>query len=336
MSPSNSTSIMWESQWPIKPDIVMEGGNSASNGVHTAAHHSLKLLTADKDYPGYHFLPFGDTSGAAALASKMAAEIRSIYPDYWPETVRALMVHSAEWTATMLDNKPLESLKKRDWINLLRSVGYGVPIQEKAMNSAINSLTLIAEREIQPYKMGASGAKYNEYHLYTLPWPKDILQAELYAQDVKLTLTLSYFIEPNPGSRNRRYANNFQYHSHGLDFAVIKPGEKLSVFKRRISAAADLPEDERDNSGEDWTIGQVRARGSIKKDFITMSGAEMAERNKIAIYPKSGWYKNRKKLAKAESKVRYSLIVSIETPNTEVDIYTPVLTQIETQIPITV
>ena len=40
------------------------------------------------------------------------------------------------------------------------------------------------------------------------------------------------------------------------------------------------------------------------------------------------------KLGKAESKVRYSLVVSIETPN--VDIYTLVLIQIKTRIPVQV
>jgi hypothetical protein len=334
MAPCNSTSTMWDHQWPLKPDIVMEGGNSSTNGTHTSDHSSLKIITADSEYPRYYFLPFGDTSGAAALAAKMAAEIKTVYPDYWPETIRALIVHSAKWTRAMLHNQLFKNLGERDRINLLRSVGYGVPIIEKAINSASNSLTLIAEREIQPYKLNGRDAAYNEYHLFTLPWPADILQDVLFEQDVKLTLTLSYYIEPNPGSRNKRYANNFQYHSHALDFAVIKPGETLPVFSRRISKAAELPDDERDGTGEEWSIGRVRSRGSIKKDFITMSGADMARRNIIAVYPKGGWYKTRKKLGKAESKVRYSLIVSIETPNTEVDIYTPV--QIQIEAPITV
>lgn len=301
MAPCNSTSIMWDHQWPLKPDIVMEGGNHSTDGKYTSDHSCLKLLTADSEYPKDLFLPFGDTSGATALASKMAAEIKTHYPNYWPETVRALMIHSAEWTSTMLENKPIEGLSEQDRINLIRAVGYGVPIQERALNSAINNLTLIAEREIQPYKMDGATPKYNEYHLFDLPWPEDILEGILYDQDVKLTLTLSYFIEPNPGSRNRKYANNFQYHSHALDFAVIKPGETLLNFKRRISADAALSDeeaDEIDRRGESWRIGRVRSRGSVKKDFITMSGADMAKRNTIAIYPKSGWYKTRKKLGK--------------------------------------
>ena len=327
MSPSNSTSISWEHQWPIKPDIVMEGGNLSTNGVFTVDHSSLKLLTADKDFPKDVFRPFGDTSAAAALASKMAAELRTAYPEYWPETIRALMIHSAEWTNAMLYDKDLRVLKENDRVNLLRSVGYGVPILEAALKSATNSLSLIAEREIQPYKREKGDGKYNEYHIFELPWPKDVLRGELSDQDVTLKITLSYFIEPNPGCR--RYSSNFHYHSHALDFAVIKPTESLDAFRRRISVDQDESDEVAANSGEEWTIRRVRSRGSIKKDFITMSGAEMSERNILAVYPKNGWYKTRKKMEKIDSIVRYSLIITIESPSVDVDIYTPVLNQIQ-------
>jgi hypothetical protein len=332
MSPCNSTSTIWENQWPIKPDIVMEGGNSSANGEFTSDHESLKVLTTDKDYPNDLFLPFGDTSGAAALASKFAAELRTTYPNYWPETIRALMIHSAEWTDAMLEGRVIRELSENDRRNLLRSVGYGVPIKDKAYYSANNSLTLVAERYIQPYKLQGSTLKYNEYHLFSLPWPADILENALFDKDVTLKVTLSYFIEPNPGSRNKRYANNYHYHSHALNFAVIKAGEGLQRFKSRISAYGDDLDENTNRGGEPWLIKRVRNRGSVIKDFITMSGAEMAQRNVLAIYPKNGWYKTRKKVGKGDSVVRYSLIVTLETPENNIDIYTPVYNQIENLI----
>ncbi len=328
MAPCNSTSLLWEPQWPLKPDIVMEGGNFSTDGTFTSDHPSLKLLTADKDYPTDIFLPFGDTSASAALVSKLAAELRATYPEFWPETIRALMIHSAEWTEAMLGRRNFNSLNERERINLLRSVGYGVPIKEKALQSANNSLTLVAERYIQPYRQEESSAKYNEYHLFKLLWPVDVLRDALFDQDVTLKVTLSYFIEPNPSSRNKRYANHFQYHSHALEFAVIKPEETPQTFQRRISASSESTDEGIDSSGEPWSIKRVRSRGSVKKDFITMSGAEMAERNILAVYPKNGWYKSRKKLGKVAASVRYSILVSLETPNTEVDLYTPVVNQI--------
>jgi hypothetical protein len=63
------------------------------------------------------------------------------------------------------------------------------------------------------------------------------------------------------------------------------------------------------------------------------SGADLSTRNILAVYPKSGWYKTRKKLQMYNTKVRYSLVVSIETSNVEADIYNPVLLQIPIEIP---
>ena len=65
-------------------------------------------------------------------------------------------------------------------------------------------------------------------------------------------------------------------------------------------------------------------KGSIRKDFITGTGSELSVQNILAVIPKNGWYKNLKRQNKYNEIVRYSLIVSIETEETEVDLYTPV------------
>ncbi len=335
MAPSNSTSTTWETQWPNKPDIVMEGGNLARIENKVNITDSLCLLTTHKEFRIKIFQTFGDTSAAVALASKMAAELRTEYPDYWPETIRGLIIHSAEWTDAMLIGRrvSLESDRRA----LLRSVGYGVPSLEKAKYSANNSITLISQNSIQPYRFDKSVPQYNEFHLYRIPWPADVLQDEIGDKDVTLKVTLSYYIEPNPGTR--QYASNFRYHSHELDFKLIKPLESINEFQRRISASSSSTpeqEDEKvDSTSEIWTLKErVRNKGSIKKDYITTSGIELSRRNILAIYPKNGWYRTRKKLGKINSKVRYSLIISIEAPELEIDLYTPVFNLIQTTIPI--
>jgi hypothetical protein len=55
-----------------------------------------------------------------------------------------------------------------------------------------------------------------------------------------------------------------------LEFAVIKERVTLEQFQRRISKAAELDEDQIDNTDEHWSIKRVRSRGSIKKDLKTM------------------------------------------------------------------
>jgi hypothetical protein len=334
MAPANSTSLMWERQWPIKPDIVLEGGNlGVAGGTIKDDVHTLRPLSLDKEFLYHPFAPFGDTSGAAALAAKMAAELAHRYPDYWPETIRGLLVHSAEWTDAMLQGINFRNATVSRKQVLLRTFGYGVPILENALHSAANSLTLIAQNHIQPYRLENATVKYNEYHLYKLPWPQEVLLNVL-AADVRLKVTLSYFIDPNPG--NRQYANSFRYHSHSLDFKVINPTEDIATFQRRISAASE-GDDNHDYEGkeESWALSErVRNAGSVKKDFILTSGPELATRSTLAVFPKAGWYKTRKKLEKYNALIRYSLIVTIETADLNVDIYTPVANQL--RAPVTV
>lgn len=334
MSPRNSTSAVWENQWPNKPDLVLEGGNQVTDGHFLWAHDELDPLSVNKDFSTRLFRPFGGTSSAVAFASKMAAEILLAYPNFWPETIRGLMVHSAEWTPQMLTGKNISI--EGDRKVLLRSVGYGVPNLNKAIYSAGNALTLISQSQIKPYKLVGSLVKYNEFHLYEIPWPTAVLQDQLFDQEVTIKVTLSYFIEPNPGARE--YTKNFSYHSHSLDFKLIKANESPAEFRRRVSAAAEMEDDSEtpDMRDEDWTIKErVRSKGSIKKDFLKTDGATLSSRNILAVYPKSGWYRSRKSLEKYDQDVRYSLIVSIETPQTEVDIYTPVENLISTPIPVT-
>ncbi|MGG7034455.1 MAG: S8 family peptidase [Flavobacterium sp.] len=319
MAPCNSTSLLFDNSWPNKPDLVFEGGNRSTDGFWTSDHSELRLLTTDAEYSKDLFIPFGNTSGAAGLAAKMAAELRTKYPNYWVETIRGLMVHSANWTDKMIE----KSENKR---HLLRTVGYGVPNIQKALFSVDNSLTLIAEREIQPYKFEKSRGQYNEYHLFNLPWPKEALES-LEDKSVKLVVTLSYYVEPNPGSR--RFATHYSYHSHQLDFELIKRNETVPEFQKRISK----PEDETDankpkREGVKWEIGTKGSKGSIRKDFVTTTGREMSERNIIAVFPKNGWYKNLKRQNKFNEVVRYSLIVSLETEENNIDLYTPVMNQV--------
>jgi len=310
----------------------MEGGNLINQRGDIAAPDSLQLLTTHKDYQTTLLQTFGDTSAATALASHFAAQLKIEYPNLWPETIRGLMIHSADWTQSMLGGKNLqevESFNKEDKRNLLRSFGYGVPNLEKALYSAKNSLTLIAEKEITPYEKNGR-IKFNDIHYFELPWPIQVLQDELSEIDVKLNITLSYFIEPNPGSR--KYSNKFSYQSHGLRFNVIKPDEDTETFHKRVNKNT-REKGESGFSGERWIIKeQYRNKGSVHRDFWIGSGADLATRNQIAVYPVSGWYRMRDKLEKYNSTVRYSLTVTIEAPEIDIDIYTPIRTLIPIEV----
>ena len=102
LSPSSRTSVPWDRQWPIKPDVVFEGGNFASDNVSPGRPiDDLQLLTTYNRLNQRVFSTFGETSAATALAANMAASIMAVRPLLRPETVRGLIVHSAEWTPPM-------------------------------------------------------------------------------------------------------------------------------------------------------------------------------------------------------------------------------------------
>ncbi|MGR3176503.1 MAG: S8 family peptidase [Candidatus Anammoxibacter sp.] len=333
LSPSSTTSMIWDKQWPLKPDIVFEGGNNAIDPSTDLADDvdSLQLLTTHYR-PNQRLLTVsGDTSAATSQIARMAATIQTEYTDLWPETVRALIVHSAEWTPAMLSKwLPLNSKSKVE--NLLRYCGFGVPNLTHAMRSANNALTLIVQDELQPYEKTEKSYSTRDMHIHTIPWPVEVLE-EMDDAEVEMRVTLSYFIEPNPARRGwiRRYG----YASHQLRFDVKTPDETVDQFRIRINKAArDEEETSRTSSDSGkWFLGtRLRHKGSLHSDSWKGTAIELAQRGYIGIYPVSGWWKERPQLNRWGRKTRYSLVVSITTPETDVDIYTAVANQIGIEI----
>lgn len=212
---------------------------------------------------------------------------------------------------------------------LLRHCGYGVPNLERALYSASNSLTMIVQDQLQPYERGPKGVRTRDMHLHALPWPIDMLQA-LGDTEVTLRVSLSYFIEPNPGERGG--IDKYAYQSHALRFAVRRPLETEAVFRGRINAqAAEEEQGLPAGTGPDggWTIGErTRARGSLLSDSWTGTAAQLANRGQLAVFPAMGWWRNRPSLGRFERAAKYSLVVSIEAPTVEQDLYTSVAQQI--------
>ena len=62
------------------------------------------------------------------------------YPSYWPETVRGLLTHSAEWTDTMRTEIRAETAKKKRAL-LLKRYGWGVPNAESVLTSSQSAVS---------------------------------------------------------------------------------------------------------------------------------------------------------------------------------------------------
>ena len=68
MSPFSTTSLTWEKYWPLKPDVVLEGGNAAKDLHWAVRMDSLSLLTTNHRPAERVFTTTNATSAAMALA----------------------------------------------------------------------------------------------------------------------------------------------------------------------------------------------------------------------------------------------------------------------------
>jgi hypothetical protein len=343
LSPTSRTTIAWAganrmAPPPFKPDFVCEGGNWAQerDGATPVPLDGLAPLSTRRREGGRVLGRFGATSGASAIAANLAARLQAEYPELWPETIRALLVHSCRYTPAMQACFTNLSRRKRAE-SLMRCFGHGVPDLDRARYSARNELTLVVQREIQPFRIDLADkkGKTNEMHLHRLPWPSDLLE-DLGELETRLRVTLSYFVEPNPGKRGvsgsarTLIVDPARYPSFGLRFDVTTAGETPEALATRINAA-DRDGQEIDASGDldEWLLGRRRTRGSLHSDTWQGSAVALADKSAVAVYPVNGWWRfHNKRPETCERKARYALAVSIETDAAEIDVYTPVLAQI--------
>ncbi len=341
LSPFTRTAHEWRPDWPIAPDAVMEGGNLAKG--HDGAHlhfDSLQPLSTATSFRLRPITPFNATSAAAAQAACIAGKLIQSYPDYRLETIRGLLVHAARWPEGLLRRENLDphaSGKTADVERLMRSYGFGVIDENRALNSLTNQTTVVMERVIQPYKGAWNDQKLNECHLIALPWPRQAFESD---PDVSVTLrvTLSYFIEPNPGSRTWEKSHKYHYASCLLRFRPKHRDMTPEEFRARLNADGESSGDSYQDSG--WAVGGTRRgkAGSLVQDVWKGSAAQLAEMGHVAVIPAKGWWAYRHFPVGHElhgchlRRVHYSLILSLEA-TTALPIYNEVaqaITTIET------
>ena len=327
LSPHSRTGVAaGGTQWPIKPDICMEGGNVLTDGANDFHHqHPLLSLRTTDNHDSAAVGSANATSAATAQAARLAAMAMATYPSYWPETIRGLMTHSAQWTPAMKAVVDAET-RKRERRLLVKRFGWGVPDAESVLTSSGNAVTMVVQDEFVPF----TGPKHamRHFRLHQLPWPDDVLSG-LGPADVELRVTLSYFIEPSAARRGwrRRYA----YASHGLRFDLRSPHENTAEFVRRVNREAGDDEDgtSRPGSGSgNWTLGtDQRHKGSLHQDIWSGYGAQLATTGGVlAVHAVGGWWKNNSRKDRTDLPVRYALLVSLRTRSEDVDLYTPIAT----------
>ena len=315
---------------PIKPEVLFEAGNMVSDRTGFCAwHEAVSLLAPGSDVTAEPLVPFWATSAAAAVAGNFIGRLQASLPHRWPETHRALTVDSAEWPQPirkLLIGKGAhwKSGSKAQKQQLLREVGYGVPDIERAVLSARNDVTLIAQAEIQPFAIGADrrSAVFNEMHFYDLPWPKAALE-RLENEIVTMKVTLSYFVEPNLTGKAATRPDT--YRSFGLRFDMKKRTETDAKFRSRISSAQEGDGSESETETSCWLLGPKAVQaGSLHCDLWRGRAIELAGHDAIAVYPVSGWWKSHFGQRRFVDKGRYALVISLSAPGHAVDLHAEV------------
>jgi hypothetical protein len=329
VSPLSRTGRGFGPRWPIRPDIVMEGGNLLTDGAGDFHdNHPVVSLRTTGRADDAALSTANATSAATAQASRLAARVMREYPGMWPETVRGLLVHSAQWTPQMRRQMGLVGSArppKRALRQMLQRYGWGVPSEFGLLQSTDNDVTMIVQDEFVPFV--GPGFTVPNYRFHELPWPMDKL-TEHGEADIELRVTLSYFVEPTAGRRGWR--GRYSYASHGLRFDLRATGESNDEFVARLNGRsvdadddAELPSAPGDRA--DWLIGpNHRNQGSLHSDLWRSFGAQAAATGGVlAITPIGGWWKNNKRRDRRDASIRYSLLVTLRAA-TGIDIYSEI------------
>ncbi len=293
---------------PIKPDIVMEAGNTApGGGLENPEAQGLSVLTLRSTTGGAASLlrRTYKSSPAAAAAANALARIASTHPDLTPATWRALLVHTARWPEPAVVQLP----DRRD---LLRAFGYGVPRPERAMSSDSNRPVMIYEGSLTPSRHDGPKAD-RRADFIELPFPEDELDA-IGESNVELTVTLSYFAEPTDNLTRRAYAGG------RLRWDLQGPTETADSFRARINRIV-LDQGVAPGSGSyAWEIpAEDRSRGTLQHDYARVPAASIAGARLLAVYPVLGWWEDSREGWSKD--LPYSVVASVDLGEVDVDLH---------------
>ncbi len=340
ISPYTSCGIAG-SGWPIKPDVVMEGGNLAiSPGLPDAQVSTLSTLTTSRRFALGRPLGFMSmTSEATAHVARLAADIWSLEPDLRPATVRALIVHAASWTPEMLRQFPTTS-------DRVCGCGYGVPDEAFARDCATDRATIVIEdampnvevdhvpRAEPPRRIGTPllrAVRRRRLKLYRLEMPDELGAAE----EVELRVTLSFCSEPNKFRKRTYYGLELKWDMQG-------PHELETQFLERVNHEHRAPDPMRRGrrlrptiatESFPWAIGpQLRGRGTVQSDRWRGRAVDLAGPKLIAVIPVQGWWADRRALALET--MRFSLVVTVRAAGIYEVIKQRIAVPVEAEVPL--
>lgn len=320
----------------IKPEVVEYGGDFAYDSgnppnlsITTEVAPQLVRSTLHGG-PAYGNDRVG-TSFAAPKVSHILAAIQTTLSNEPALLYRGLLIQSARW--------PDWTSSYPDKNQVIRSIGYGIPDVERATTNTEYRITLITQGEMI--------IRARQVHIYEVIIPEE-LRHPSDAFEILVEVTLSYKAQPRRTRRTRS-----RYLSTWLEWQTSKCNESREAFLNRMIQVAENdrvienePNSEQgsSNGAIQWTIrersdwGQVRGfsrnNGTVQKDWATLQSHEFAEGFYLAVIGHEGWN------TEIDASVPYSLVVSFEAVNQDIEIYSRIAVvnqvEIETQVEVNV
>lgn len=303
----------------IKPDVVEYGGGLAlsktGNIVSIKEELAPELIRSTMHGGSAIGNDIVGTSFATPKVAYIVAQLLKLYPDEDVNLLRALVVQGARLPNTFFENPTVRSIK---------SFGYGMPSLERVTKNTHQRATF--------YNTGTIRAE--EGHIYSLNIP-ETLRSPAEEYDILIEVTLSYTARVR---RTRQKTKS--YLSSWLDWTSSKVGEPFEHFKDYVlkeieDEATAYDKDLRNGmTGWDWKIksntrgdinGISRTNSTVQKDWTIIKSHELPSDLSFAVRGHKGW-------DKTNGEVSYSLVVSIEILNSNLEIYEAIRIENEVEV----
>jgi len=292
----------------IKPDVVEYGGglviSKTGNVISSKESTSPELIRSTLNGGSAFGKDIVGTSFATPKVSYIVAQLLKLYPDEDINLLRALVVQGARLPNDFFRNPTTRSVKH---------FGYGIPSLERVTENTHQRATF--------YNTGNIRAE--EGHIYSLNIP-EFLRSPAEEYDILIEVTLSYTAKVR---RTRQKTKS--YLSTWLDWTSSKVAEPFEDFKDYVLKEIEenvtvYDKDVRNGmSSWDWKIksstrgtidGISRTNNTVQKDWTIIKSHELTNDINFAVRGHKGW-------DKTNGGVPYSLVVSIEILNSNIEIY---------------
>ena len=303
----------------IKPDVVEYGGGlsiyKTGNIVSIKNELSPELVRSTLHGGSAIGNDIVGTSFATPKVSYIVSQLLKLYPEENVNLLRGLVVQGARLPEPYFETPSATSIKH---------FGYGIPSLERVTKNSDQRITF--------YNTGNIRAE--EGHIYSLKIP-EFLRSPAEEYDILIEVTVSYTAKVR---RTRQKTKS--YLSSWLDWTSSKVGEAFEEFKDYVlkeieGEVTTYDRDERNAmSSWNWKIkgdkrGEVdgisRTNSTVQKDWTIIKSHDLPEDINFAIRGHKGW-------DKSNGEIPYSLVVSIEILNSNLEIYEAIRIENEIEI----